>query len=285
MNKNRKLIQLALLVAVGLLVFFIYSSQKNDSIVLKSENKSQFTDSPEQSNWDYNVNTIVQELLNSDSFSNDLKVAYTQLKEDTTDQLLLSLATGWDSVGHRLVAGYFYEKLALRTNTEEYWQKAGNSFFEIQDRVNDSSIQATLTSHSILAFNKVIELNPNNLDAKADLAVCLLESQTAPPMQAIGLLREVIQLDSLNVKGLFYLGFFSMQSTQYAKAAERFKKLTQIEPNNALYYQYLGQALALSGEKEQALVAFEKHLSLLTNESARKEVQIIIENLKNEIKN
>ncbi len=59
------------------------------------------------------------------------------------------------------------------------------------------------------------------------------------PMKGIGILKEVLNVDSNNVDALTNLGYFSIQSAQYEKAIERFETVLRIDPKNAEAFLYL----------------------------------------------
>lgn len=58
-------------------------------------------------------------------------------------------------------------------------------------------------------------------------AVALVQGED--PMRGIMMLREVLQEDPDNVEAHWHLGLFSIQSGQYDKALERFKKVRELD--------------------------------------------------------
>ncbi|MBW8051466.1 MAG: tetratricopeptide repeat protein [Cytophagales bacterium] len=103
-------------------------------------------------------------------------------------------------------------------------------------------------------YENVLELNPDNLDIKAKLAMTYITTET--PMKGVMLLREVISVNPNHQEALYNLGTLSIQSGQYKKAVDRFEKLTKINPENADAQFYLGVSYMELGEKQKAISAF-----------------------------
>lgn len=236
-------------------------------------------DSSDQSNWEYNVNELVKNLTTSDTVPPKLKAHYEVETRDSSWKR--QAAALWDSAGHNLIAGYYYELLAEENGKANTWYKAGERFFNLQNRVRDSFVRNQIVQHSINALSKTVELDPTNLKAKAELGVCYLESSYGTPMQGIGLLKEVEQVDSNNQEALFYLGYFSIQTGQYDKAIARFNKLRSLYPETAIYHQYAGRAYLLNGEKEEAISCYEQHVTLLSDGQAKDDAIARLNDLKN----
>ncbi|MBK7682250.1 MAG: tetratricopeptide repeat protein [Bacteroidetes bacterium] len=97
---------------------------------------------------------------------------------------------------------------------------------------NDSMIQSLLVGKAITNYQKVLELNPNNLNAKTDLGACYADG-TSEPMKGIMLLRDVVAADPNHEMAQYNLGMLSVKSGQLDKAIERFQKVPEINPQEA----------------------------------------------------
>jgi lipopolysaccharide biosynthesis regulator YciM len=110
---------------------------------------------------------------------------------------------------------------------------------------------------------------PTGNDLKVDKAVTLVQNGENP-MQGIQILLEVVREDSLNQKALYHLGVFSIQSTQYDKAIQRFNTLCR-QPNlkyeDAWYL--LSVAYANTNQAEKALDVLNKNKHLIKNEDLK----------------
>lgn len=113
------------------------------------------------------------------------------------------------------------------------------------------------------------------LDAKVAQAVEIIQSGEGPPMQAIGLLREVNQADSNHVGAIYWLGEFSMMSGQFEKAITRFYKLTVLEPNNAAYCIKLAQAYHGAGQTQNGVDVLDKFLAAHPSDENKEQIDAV----------
>ena len=77
-------------------------------------------------------------------------------------------------------------------------------------------------------------------------------ANSANPMQAVMLLREVIAQDPKNEQALFNLGLLSVRSGQYDKAVERFSEVLKNNPDNLQAKLYLGMSHFELGDNPKA---------------------------------
>ena len=179
-----------------------------------------------------------------------------------------------------LMAVYFKEKAVLK-NTEEAWMQAGDVFFKTF-RFAESN-QHVMIEEAVQSFEKVLAMNPANLKAKTALGVCYVEGASQlgeMPMKGIGLLMEVLEEDSTNIDALINLGYFSIQSTQYDKALERFNRVLEIDPENAEAFLYLTDLYVQMGEIEKGISYLEKYKSFQKDPLVIEQVEAYIEELK-----
>lgn len=94
----------------------------------------------------------------------------------------------------------------------------------------------------------------NELDAKVDEAVAIIQGGQGAPMQAITMLLDVLKADPDHEKALLWLGNFSMMSGQWDKAVDRFHHLSQLHPEVELYTLNKVQAIMATGDTASALV-------------------------------
>ena len=80
--------------------------------------------------------------------------------------------------------------------------------------------------------NEPTERVVSPLDSKVREAVRLIQEGTGNPMDAITLLREVVEEDPKNRDGLFHLGEFSRMSGQLDRALERYASILQLYPSD-----------------------------------------------------
>jgi len=171
--------------------------------------------------------------------------------------LLDSLAWRWDILGEPAAAAEYYRKTAEINSSEKSWSDAAQRYLAALRTQNDSLTGAWLLEQAIYCYNKVVKLNPGNVDAKMDLALCYAES--SEPMKGIMMLREIAQKHPENDKAQMNLGLLSIRSGQFDKAVERFNKVLELNPSQSEAYYFLGYALVQKGDSAKAAEAFKKY--------------------------
>jgi tetratricopeptide (TPR) repeat protein len=139
--------------------------------------------------------------------------------------------------------------------SEKSFVSAGDAYMQASDLVSVNE-KAAYMDKSRVYYKKSLDFNASNLDTKSKLAMTYVT--TSNPMEGIALLRGVIKEDPTNQTALFNLGYLSMQSGQYAKAADRFKTLIEVNPMHASGTFYLGLSYQELGNKKKAKQYFEK---------------------------
>ncbi|MBC7382748.1 MAG: tetratricopeptide repeat protein [Bacteroidia bacterium] len=193
---------------------------------------------------------------------------------------LANLANTWDSLHFRLVSAYYLTKIASRINNENAWFNAGLKYYEFAAICEDTSMQIYASRQAITAFEKVVLLNENNIEAKNALAICYIQNDL-DIMKGVQLLKDVTRRDSFNIEANYTLGMLSMRSGQVDKAVQRFETLVKIQPSNPEFHYYLGEAYSKLGKKEEAITEFEAFRGLVPDEEAKKNIDITINKLKN----
>lgn len=205
----------------------------------------------------------------------------TEFEKDTkSKQGLQNLTVLWDSLNNQFISAYYMEQYASIESTEKNWMAAGSKYYTFASMANDSLMIAEGGTKAKKAFEKVLTINPNNLNAKTALAAIIVQIDQ-DVMKGVGMLKEVVAADSNNVQAIFTLGMLSIQSGQFDKAEERFLKLVQLQPFNPEYYFYLGEVYAKGGNTQKAIKTYETCKTLLKDEAAKKEIETLIQKLNN----
>src|SRR5690606_19386053 len=175
-------------------------------------------------------------------------------------ELLQQLATKWDDVNEPAPLGFVYEEMAKIDPKFDYWLKAGDAYRAAYTNLQDTVTARALNDYAINAYEKALEINAADLDAKTGLGSAYV-SGTNNPMAGIALLREVVQADPKHIGANRSLGLFSMQSRQFDKAIDRFKTVVSQQPDAESYF-YLATSYENIGLNREAIAAFEKSRDL-----------------------
>ena len=185
----------------------------------------------------------------------------------------------WDSLQQPVVAAYYSEKAAIALPLEKNWEEAGNRYYSATRFAKETEKQQ-LYNKAMECFEKVVQLNPRNVEAKINLASCYVEG-SKDPMKGIGMLREIEKTDSNNVNLQLSFAFFSEKSGQWDKAITRFQKVLVINPGFIEAYLHLADAYQQKGDKENAIKNLEAYMELVDDVTIKTEIQDYINKLKN----
>ena len=152
-------------------------------------------------------------------------------------------------------AAYYAEVIAQQTEALADEKRAGEMYYESFMRALSSGQGQQLGEKVRFYFDKVLEAEPDNLDAKTKSAMTYIGSSN--PMQGIQMLREVVEADENHELATYNLGLLSMQSGQHEKAVERFEKVKEINPDNLQAQFLLGVSYLEAGENEKSRKQFE----------------------------
>lgn len=166
-----------------------------------------------------------------------------------------SLATLYAKAGRFDSAGVFAEEAATFFNNEKSWFKAGDSYYQAYTFALNANKQGNLGEQARAQFQKVLAINPKNLDAKTKMAMTYLSSA---PMQGVAMLKEVLDTDPNNELALFNMGMLSIQSGQDEKAVNWLSQLVAVNPAHTQGTLLLGLAYMNTGDKKKAKEQFEK---------------------------
>jgi uncharacterized protein HemY len=207
-----------------------------------------------------------------------------QLKNASGDQqkeaLQRQLAKQWDDVNQPAPAAFYYLELARKQNDFADWLNAGNRFNDAFKFSQDSTIQSALVLNAVEAFEHATKMKPDNLDAKTGLGIADVNGGAPSPMTGIGLLLEVVAKDPNNRNANYNLGLFAIKSGQYDKAVARFKTILAQKPEVEAYF-YLAESYKQMGQKQEAIIAYQKCKELMQDPVAGKRIDDFIKELKN----
>lgn len=217
-----------------------------------------------------------------DEFNPDdlLKSARTSLDSTTVKQLdslteilngkggrdtssLDALGRFWDKNGIPAASAIWFERKAELVNSEQAYLDAAYRYFDSFRMANDTSVRSVLVGKAIAQYQKVLEKNPDNLNAKTDLGACYADG-TSEPMKGIMLLREVVAADPRHEMAQYNLGMLSVKSGQFDKAIDRFNTVLEINPKRNEIHFFLGQVYLQKGDTASAITSYETFIKHAT---------------------
>lgn len=241
---------------------------------------------------------VLQETNSGDSFSHILKMAssrvskeildsvntiQTNLKSDDREKQIADyklLGDIWSRSGNIICGGhYFFEKAKLSDDIKD-WSFASELMAYAADGAADTIARNYAIDRAIEGFRKVIEKDSSDVDAKVQLAVCLIDGKNKV-MDGVLLLKQVEKVSPDHEFMNITLGRLALVSGQFDKAVTRLEKLTTNHPDNLEAYYYLSEAYRAMGKKDQAIACLENaKKNFLKSAEAQKQIEELIQNIK-----
>lgn len=202
------------------------------------------------------------------------------LKQNEKDVVLLErIAHAYQDNKEYSLQAYTLFKLASLKNQAIDYENAGFAFINAFKNNIDSNISNNIITFALQSFEKVLDIEPDNTNAKIQLAEIYVQNGKEP-MKGIEILKKVIEEEPNNVQALTTLGRLSLQSGQYDKAKERLEKVLQLEPQHTEAIYFLAFTEAELGNNEKAIQLMELCKTLVNNPEFDKEIEQFIKELK-----
>lgn len=200
-----------------------------------------------------------------------------QLTDSLRAESFKEISREWNSLNKFSIGGIYAMKVAEIEQTETAWSIAGTTFGFALQREKDAANRTFCIEQAIKAFQKAMEINPDETQHKINLALTYVE--TEQPMQGISLLRELSQKEPENAAVLMALAQLSIRSGQYDKAIERYEQIVKLEPNNVKAHYAQAQVYQSLGKIQEAVASYNKCLALSDDKELKAEIEQIIKKL------
>jgi Flp pilus assembly protein TadD len=142
-----------------------------------------------------------------------------------------------------------YTEVLNQQPSAEIWLKAA----DVQRRLGRDREAA-------YAYGQVLELEPNNIDARERLGLMLVERDQPEPARYH--LEWVIALDPGRWRSHNALGVLADLDRDYPTAISHYRAALAVQPNSAMLHNNLGYSLYLSGDLDGAGAAYVEAISL-----------------------
>ena len=144
-----------------------------------------------------------------------------------------------------------------------------------------SEVTSELTSNVTATVSGSLDIS--DADKAIDEAIKTIDAGVAP-MQGILVLLELADADEPNVRANYVLGKFGMQSGQMDKAADRFNKVIELDPNLGNAYFYLARCYEALERNDEALQTYKTYLPLAADTVMSQSVETFINRLEADAK-
>jgi tetratricopeptide (TPR) repeat protein len=197
---------------------------------------------------------------------------------ETKTALLEQLSNEWLALGQPSIGADYLRQMADHEPSYENYMRAGTALNSLIDYEADEQVRVNVVYGARYCYEKALEFNPEDIDARIGLASVLVGSND--PMQGIMMLREIDSQYPGNIKANLELGKFSVLSGQYDKAIERFAVVLQKDSLNLQALYLMAQAYVGIQDTLSAIQTLEKTSTLTSDSLILNQIRLEINNLK-----
>lgn len=171
--------------------------------------------------------------------------------ESTTGQAKLALQQQLKNV---YIGGGAYGRAALvqqeitqAVNTPEAWRDAADRLLDWAQDTDDRSASAQIAQEAVAAYNRVIEEQPENLDARTNMALAYM--QTNNPMRGVQELNYVLDQDPNHIEARMNKAVALTWIQRFDEAIQQFERVKEIVGEDSPFYQQANQAIRVIQER------------------------------------
>ncbi|MCP4458927.1 MAG: hypothetical protein GY816_13025 [Cytophagales bacterium] len=226
--------QIALVAGAIVLIILLYKLPRvvieNDTLVSPEETNHTFT-MPEE------VMQKVEQLRSS------------WISEENVEKKLTfadSLATMYLDY-QVLDSGVWFVDYIKSTNSEGREMRIVDLLFSAFQRTSDQEEARELGERAGIEIQSLLAKYPTSSSLRNKLAMTLVVTET--PMQGIQMLRELLEEYPSDQETIRNLGILSIQSGQFDRAEDRFKRLVELDSSNLEAQFYLGMSQIEQGDE------------------------------------
>jgi len=192
-----------------------------------------------------------------------------------------ALSNFWrDSARSFLPFIYYSGEKAKLENSEKNLNFAAQSMLEELRGISNPELKKWMAIEANDLFSRSLKINPNNDSTIIGLGSTYFFGVPGAPMEGILKIRAIADKDPNNVFAQFMLGYGGMVSGQTDKAAERFKKVLELDPSNTESIFLLAELYEKAGNNNEAKIWYEKGLKAVKNPELIKALEEKIKTLK-----
>lgn len=177
-----------------------------------------------------------------------------------------SLSNFWrDSAKSFLPYVYYLSEKAKLENSEKNLNFAAHSMLEELRGISNPDLKTWMAQQSSDLFTRSLKLNPNNDSTIVGLGSTFFFGVSGAPMEGILKIRAIADKNPNNIFAQFMLGYGGLVSGQTDKAAERFKRVIELDPSNTEAVFLLAELYEKAGNKKQAITWYERGMKDVKN--------------------
>ncbi len=137
-------------------------------------------------------------------------------------------------------AAFEQQKIAQTTEASDDWKYAGDLFYDWMDPLQGAE-KAQVAGQVIDAYQRVLAVDPDNIDVRTDLATAYLSSNN--PMQGVAEIKRVLAIDPNHLHARFNYGIMLAMIGRSELAIEQFKHVKGLVDETSSYSRQADDAI------------------------------------------
>ncbi|HMB89913.1 MAG TPA: tetratricopeptide repeat protein, partial [Rhodothermales bacterium] len=137
-------------------------------------------------------------------------------------------------------AALVQQEIAEVQSTPEEWKRAGDLFYDWMSTLQDQA-KPPVAQQAIAAYQRVLEVQPDNHDVRTDMATAYLSSNN--PMQGVQEIKQVLDADPNHLHARFNYGIMLALIGRGDQATEQFEAVKSLVGPESSYYQQAEEAI------------------------------------------
>jgi len=126
--------------------------------------------------------------------------------------------------------------IAEETNLPEDWKTAGDLYYGEMTDEPQSQLRLQIANQAVSAYQRVLELTPDNLDVRTDMATAYLNTDS--PMLGVTEIKKVLEADPRHLNANFNYGLMLARINRTEEAVSQLELvLTLASDSTSMHYQ------------------------------------------------
>ena len=181
--------------------------------------------------------------------------------------------------GKYVLAAYYAEDKAKQNNgSGSDWMNAGERYRSAASFQQHEDHLPAIYKAAIACFEKALQLDPGNLDAKTGLGISIVDG-TNDPMSGIKMLQAVDSTDSTHINAQLALADFAVRSQQYDKAIERYNRVLRMKPEYYAIHLSLAELYSAKYDTANVIVHLKAYSAVTDDPVMKAEIDQEVKNL------
>lgn len=132
--------------------------------------------------------------------------------------------------------------IAQELDSPDVWRRTGDLYYDWMRQLEDEGRKdPVVAQEAISAYQRVLEVEPNNLDVRTDMATAFLSSNN--PMQGVQEIKKVLDVDPNHVQARFNYGIMLAMIGRAEQALEQFENVKTLVGTESPFFQQAVDAI------------------------------------------